>query len=66
MWLRHSLVGVGVVVVVLDAPGLEGVDEGRKHQGAHDVLHQVVLVEAAVAAVVANHKPLHSRGTHRG
>lgn len=53
-----SLVGVGVVVVVLDAPGLEGVDEGHEHERAHNVLHQVVLVEGAVRALVANHKPL--------
>ncbi len=34
-----SLVGVGMVVVVLDAPGLKGVDEGHEHKGAHNVLH---------------------------
>ena len=55
---RRSLVGVGVVVVVLDAPGLKGVDEGRKHDGAHDVLQQLVLAEAAVPAVVPHHKHL--------
>jgi len=35
----RSLVGVSVVVVVLDAPGLKGVDEGHEHEGAHNVLH---------------------------
>lgn len=55
---EHSLVGVGVVVVVLDPPGLEGVDQGREEDVAHNVLDQVVLVERAVAAVVANHEAL--------
>lgn len=64
---RHSLVGVGVVVVVLEAPWLEGVDEGSEHYGAHDVLHQLVLVEAPVAAVMANDEPLRaSRVRERG
>lgn len=49
-----------MVVVVLDAPGLERVDEGSKHEGAHDVLDQVVLVEGAVARIVANHEELHN------
>lgn len=40
-----QLVGVRVVLVVLDAPGLKGVQQRGEHQGAHDVLHQVVLVE---------------------
>mmetsp|Transcript_52145 Transcript_52145/g.113747 ORF Transcript_52145/g.113747 Transcript_52145/m.113747 type:complete len:340 (+) Transcript_52145:440-1459(+) len=51
-----QLVGVRVVVVVLDAPRLEGVDQRSKHQGANNVLNQVVLVERAVASIMANHK----------
>lgn len=58
---NNSLVGVRVVVVVLDAPGLKGVDEGREHERAHNVLNQVVLVEGAVAGVVANNEPLQMR-----
>jgi len=54
-----SLVGVGVVVVVLDPPRLEGVDERRERQRPHDVLQQLVLAEAAVPGVVAHHEPLH-------
>jgi hypothetical protein len=56
--IQYALVGVCVVVVVLDAPGLEGVDEGRKHERPHDILQQLVLAEAAVPAVVANHEEL--------
>ena len=56
--LNTPLVGVRVVVVVLDAPGLEGVDEGREGDGAHDVLQQLVLAEGAVARVVADHEEL--------
>jgi hypothetical protein len=54
----RALVGVGVMVVVLDAPGLERVDEGHEHESAHNVLHQLVLAEAAVPAVMAHHKEL--------
>ncbi len=57
----HSLVGVCVVVVVLDAPGLEGVDQWREHDCTHNVLYQVILAEAAVAAVVAHDEPLQGR-----
>ena len=46
------------MVVVLDAPGLEGVHEGHEHQRAHDVLHQLVLAERTVPAVVPNHEEL--------
>lgn len=35
----HELVGVGVVDVVLDPPGLKWVDQGHKHEGAHNILH---------------------------
>lgn len=58
---NNSLVSVCVVVVVLDPPWLEGVDQRHEEQGAHDVLYQVVLVEAAVASIVANDEPLQSR-----
>ena len=61
-----SLVGVRVVVVVLDAPGLKGEDERHEHDRAHDVLHQVVLVERAVPRVVAHDKPLEGREEGRG
>lgn len=52
---------MGVVVVVLDPPGLEGVYEGHEHEGSHNVLHQLVLAEAAVAAVMPHHKHLQPR-----
>ncbi len=58
-----SLVGVCVVVVVLDPPRLEGVDERREGHRAHDVLQQLVLAEAAMPAVVTDHEPLHGRRT---
>jgi len=51
---------VRVVVVVLDAPRLEGVDERHEHERAHDVLHQLVLAEAAVPGVVPDHEQLRS------
>lgn len=58
---QHSLVGVGMVVVVLDPPGLKGIDEGGKHQGAHNVLYQLVLAEGAVATVMTHHKELQAQ-----
>ena len=61
-WAWGALVGVGVVVVVLDSPGLKGVDEGHEGQSAHDVLHQLVLAEGSMAAVMSHHKPLHDHG----
>ena len=57
----HALVGVSVVVVVLDPPGLKGVDEGGKGNGAHNVLQELVLGETAVPTVVSNHKELQRR-----
>eukprot|EP00967_Tisochrysis_lutea_P060554 scaffold77463_cov18-Tisochrysis_lutea.AAC.1 len=62
----HALVGVGVVVVVLDAPGLVRVDEGREHDGAHNILQQMVFVESPVRAVMANNKPLHRNSDGSG
>ena len=56
---RAALVGVCMVVVVLDAPGLKRVDERHEHERANDVLHQFVFTEAAVSAVVAYYKQLH-------
>jgi hypothetical protein len=47
-----------VVMVVLDAPRLKGEDQRHKHQRAHDVLDQVILVEAAVASIVAHNEEL--------
>lgn len=55
---RSSLVGVCVVDVVLDPPGLEGEDEGGKHEGSHDVLHKLALAEGTVPAVMPHHKEL--------
>ena len=52
------LVGVGVVVVVLDSPGLKGVDEGHEGKGANNILHQLVLAEGSVSTVMADDKPL--------
>lgn len=57
-----------VVVVVLDSPRLEWKDEWRKHDMAYNVLNEIVLMEAAVAAVVTNYEELRSeipRGFHR-
>lgn len=45
-------------MVVLDAPGLEGEDDGHEHEGPNDVLQQLVLAESTVTAVMANDKPL--------
>ena len=47
-----------MVHIVLDPPGLEGVYEGGKHEGAHNVLHQLVLAESSVPAVMPHHKEL--------
>ena len=58
----YALVGVGVVVVVLDPPGLKGVDEGRKGKGAHNVLQELIFGEAAVPTVVPDHKELQEEG----
>lgn len=52
------LVGMGVVVVVLDSPGLKGVDEGHEGKGANNILHQLVLAEGSVSTVMANDEPL--------
>ena len=54
-----SLVGVGMMDVVLDPPGLEGVYERGKHKGAHNVLYQLVLAEGTVPTVMPHHKKLH-------
>jgi hypothetical protein len=62
----HSLVCLCVVLVVLDPPGLEGVDEGHEGQGAYNVLKQLVGAEAAVTTVVANNKELQGQGTSTG
>lgn len=53
-----SLVSLCVVLVVLDAPWLEGVDKGHEGKGANNVLKQLVGAEAAVTGIVANHKEL--------
>ena len=53
-----SLVGVCMMDVVLDPPGLKWVYEGSKHQSAHNVLHKLVLAEGSVPAVMAYHKEL--------
>jgi hypothetical protein len=47
-----------MVVVMLDAPGLERVDQRHEHKGPHNVLNQVVLVEGAVPSIMANNKEL--------
>ena len=52
------LVGVCMVDVVLDPPWLKGVDEGGKHEGAHNILHQLVLAEGTVPTVMPYHKEL--------
>ena len=55
-----SLVGVGMMDVVLDPPGLKGVYEGSKHESAHNVLYQLILAEGTVPTVVTHHKELHT------
>lgn len=46
--------------VVLDPPGLKGVYERGKHEGAHNVLYQLVLAEGTVPAIMPHHKELHT------
>mmetsp|Transcript_13368 Transcript_13368/g.23670 ORF Transcript_13368/g.23670 Transcript_13368/m.23670 type:complete len:397 (-) Transcript_13368:108-1298(-) len=53
----NKLVGVGVVVVVLDAPGLERIDEGEKHNMADNILDELVAMEGTMATVMANNEP---------
>ncbi len=55
---QHSLVGVRVMVIVLDAPGLEWINERHEHQRPDDVLDQVVAVEGPVPRIVANDEEL--------
>lgn len=50
-----------MVVIVLDPPWLEGVDERHEHQCADHVFHQLVLAEAAVPTVMPDHKQLHAQ-----
>lgn len=52
------LVGVCMVYVVLDPPGLKGVYERSKHEGAHNVLYKLVAAECSVPTVMPNHKEL--------
>ena len=47
-----------VVLVVLDAPGVEGIDDGHEHESPDNVLYQLVLAEGAMTAIMANHEPL--------
>ena len=47
-----------MMMVVLDAPRLKGVDEGHEHDGAHDVLNQLIFAEAAMPTIVPNHEHL--------
>lgn len=53
-----ALVGVGMVHIVLDPPGLKGVKQWHEGEGAHNILHQVVLTKAAMTAVMSNNKEL--------
>lgn len=48
-----------MMLVVLNSPGLEGEDNGCKHESAHNVFNKLVLAEGAMAAIVADDKPLH-------
>lgn len=47
-----------MVHVVLDPPGLKGVYERSKHEGAHNILYQLVAAECSVATVMPNHEEL--------
>ena len=57
---QDSLVGVGMVHIVLDPPGLKRVYEGGKHEGPHNVLHQLVFAERSVPTVMSNNEELHA------
>lgn len=48
---------MGVVLVVLDAPWVEWVDERGKHDCADNVFQELVFGEGAVTAIMANDKP---------
>ena len=51
-----QLIGVSVMQVVLDAPGLERVRQRRKHEGANDILQQAVFREGPVPAIMSHNK----------
>mmetsp|Transcript_1913 Transcript_1913/g.4889 ORF Transcript_1913/g.4889 Transcript_1913/m.4889 type:complete len:230 (+) Transcript_1913:791-1480(+) len=52
----HEHVRLGVVLRVLDAPGLVRVNQGRHQHVAHHILNVLRRVEAPVPAVVAEHE----------
>ena len=54
------------MVVVLDAPGLKREGEGHEHEGANNVLHEVVAVEAAVAGVMTHDEETREGGSCEG
>lgn len=49
---------MGVVLVMLDAPGLEWEDERHEHECSDNILNQLILAERAVATVVPHNKEL--------
>ena len=55
-----------MVLVVLDSPRLVGVDEGSHHDSANDVLHELVLKERLVSAVMADDKELRGKEKRNG
>lgn len=50
-----------VVMVVLDAPWVEWVNQRHEHEGSNNVLNQLVLAERTVTAIMADDKQLHSK-----
>ena len=54
------LVCMRMVRIVLDPPRLKGIQQRHEGESAHDVFHEFVLAKAAMAAVMPNHKELHS------
>jgi hypothetical protein len=60
----HLLVGMCMMLVVLNPPGLKGIDQGHECQSSHNVPQQLVLAEAAVATIMANDEELQNKATH--
>lgn len=50
-----------MVMVVLNPPRLERIDERGKHDSSYNVFHNVVLVESAMPRIVADREELQQR-----
>lgn len=53
-----ALVGMGMVLVVLDTPRFERINERHETDGSNDIFKQFVFAERAMPAVVPNNKEL--------